>query len=282
MGQRPNADPVPAKVCFSSINELEFLLGMSRHELRALAAVAGSCYKPFYQTKKKRPFQKIASVSKPRKIDNPDEKLKRVQRSINEMLLKPILFPSYIRGGIDGRDVISNVSMHFGAKTLVKLDIRAFFPSVTTQQIYTVWRVQLKCSPRISKLLTKLTTFERHLPQGAPTSTLLANLVLLTVDSPIREKCESQGIAYSSWIDDLAFSGDNARSVIQTAVAALKTAGFAVSHKKLIIQGPADSKVLNGILMGHFLSVPPERLAWIRSGIHKLATRQVPQSQTAG
>ena len=252
MRQRPNVDPVPAKVCFSSINKLEFLLGMSRHELRALAAVAGSYYRPFYQTKKKRPFQKIASAAKPRKIDNPMDTLKKVQRSINKTLLQPFVFPSYIRGGISGRDVISNVMMHFEAKTLAKLDIRAFFPTVTSQQIYNVWRVQLKFSPRISKLLTQLTTFERHLPQGAPTSTLLANLVLLGVDRPIREECESHGVTYSSWIDDLAFSGDNARTVIQTAVAALKTAGFAVSHKKLIIQGPADRKVLNGLLMGRF------------------------------
>jgi RNA-directed DNA polymerase len=281
MDQRQNGEDGLAKVLFSSINKLEFMLRMDRDELRALAQIAGSLHRPFYTFKKPRPFQRITLAPKPRKIDNPLDKLKAVQRRINETFLKPFAFPEYIKGGVKGRSVLSNVEMHRGARLLVKLDIRAFFPTVTTHQVYSVWRTQLNFSSTISELLTRLTTFERHLPQGAPTSTLLANLVLLSVDGPIREKCESNGVTYSSWIDDLAFSGDNAREVIQTAVVALRAAGFAVSHKKLEIQGPEDRKTLNGILVGRFLSLPSERLACIRSGIHKFATGRVSSSERA-
>ncbi len=271
-------EQLPDKLNLYSIGKLEYLLGFPREHVRVLALNAGGEYDPYIQYKKPRPFQRVALSRKPRTIDNPSESLKRVQRSINRHLLVPLAYPYYMCGGIRGKGVLDNVAMHMGQTTLVTLDIRSFFPSVRHQLVYQVWRDLLNCSPRVSELLTKLTTFERHLPQGAPTSTLLANLVLFMVDGPIREKCQCEGITYSTWVDDLAFSGENARLVIQTAVRALRDGGFAVSRSKLKIAGPRERKVLNGILLGQFPTVEPKRLAWIRSGIHKLASGCVAES----
>ena len=144
-----------------------------------------------------------------------------------------------------------------------------------------VWRDLLGCSPEISSLLTKLTTFERHLPQGAPSSTMLANLVLYSCDGPIRAECERLGIRYSSWVDDLAFSSDDPRPVVNLVIATLQKKGFRISRKKLEIIGPGERKILNGVLIGRRLSVSPERLSRIRSGIHKLRQGCVPGAKVA-
>jgi RNA-directed DNA polymerase len=255
-----------------SIKKLETVLGHSRDHLRRVAAVAGSLYRPFAQKKKPKPFQKAPLSRKVRMIDNPSPELKKIQRAINPKLLRPLELPMFVCGGVKGRSVADNVELHLGARVLVTMDIRRFFPSVSSRQIFEVWRDELNCSPRIAALLTKLTTFERHLPQGAPTSTLLANLVLYRVGEQIWNKCHYENVAYSCWVDDLAFSGDNARAVIQTAVDSLRAAGFAVSHNKLKICGPGERKMLTGRMLGRFVSVHPDRLASIRSGIHKLAT----------
>jgi hypothetical protein len=142
--------------------------------------------------------------------------------------------------------------------------------------VYRVWREVLDCSPRIASVLTKLTTFERHLPQGAPTSTLLANLVLFSVDGVIRKECLCRGVRYSTWVDDLAFSGKDAREVIGVAVKALSGVGFSVSHRKMKVMGAGDRKVLTGLLLGKQPGVLPQRLSNLRSGIHKLRTGKVP------
>jgi retron-type reverse transcriptase len=259
-----------------SFNRLEFLLGFTREHLRTLASSAGSEYGPYPQHKKPRPFQKAPVSRKVRIIDNPSPQLKLVQRSINKNLLRPLQYPDYLCGGIRGKSVLDNVAMHMGQRTLVTMDIRSFFPSVHNPHVYAVWNDLLGCSTRISRLLTQLTTFERHLPQGAPTSTLLANLVLFMVDSRIRTKCQNDGVIYSSWIDDLAFSGDKACDVIQTAVQALRDGGFRISRAKLKVMGPKAQKILNGIVLGRIPTVERKRLAWLRSGIHKLATGQIP------
>jgi hypothetical protein len=216
-----------------------------------------------------------------RMIDNPSSELKQIQRAINTKLLRPLEFPLYVCGGVKGRSVADNIKLHLGARVLVTMDIRKFFPSVSSQQVYAVWHHELNCSPRIAALLTQLTTFERRLPQGAPTSTLLANLVLLRAGQEIWNKCRRENVVYSSWVDDLAFSGDNARAVIPTAVEALRVAGFAVSHNKLKICGPGERKMLTGRMLARFISVHPERLARIRSGIHKLETGEVAPEERA-
>jgi RNA-directed DNA polymerase len=259
-----------------SISRLERLLGLDRHYLRALASHAGSCYSPFERGAKARPFQRKPRSSKLRVIDNPSEELKVIQRLVNERLLRPLNLPEYICGGVKGKSVLDNVALHKNGKVLIKIDIKRFFPSISNIHIFSVWRKLLGCSARISALLTQLTTFERHLPQGAPTSTMLANLVLHACDGKIRTECKHRGIEYSTWIDDMAFSSDNPRGIIEIVVRELRHSSFRVSHRKLEITGPGARKILNSVGVGKRLSVPRERLARIRSGIHKLRQGKVP------
>ena len=271
----------PGRLNLYSMAKLEVLLGVPRAELRAIAESAGSFYEPFQQVKAPRPFAMQKKTAKVRTIDNPTGRLKEIQKTIYSKLLRPLALPHYLYGGVPGRTVLENVLQHHGAPVLVTMDIRNFFPTVSNIQVYQVWRHLLDCSPEISSILTRLTTFERHLPQGAPTSTILANLVLFSVDEPIRTKCAELDVSYSTWVDDLAFSGPNARQVIKCAIGALRLGGFTISHRKLKIMGPGSRKVLNGVLLGKFPSVVRERLRQIRSGIHKLRTCTIRTTEIA-
>lgn len=96
------------------------------------------------------------------------------------------------------------------------------------------------------------------------------------MDEHIQSECSRLGVAYSSWIDDLVFSGEDSRQVMQTAVGALRAQGFAISRKKLKIMGPGDRKLVCGILMGKSPGVVRDRISNLRSGIHKLRIGQVP------
>jgi RNA-directed DNA polymerase len=272
-----NPSEDPPSLDLYSVAKLEALLGVGRSHLQAVADRAGSFYRPFPKREKIRPFRKKIKVSKkpPRLIDNPEGALKDLQSKINAALLRPLPFPRHLCGGVPGKTILDNVLMHLGAPVLVTLDVRSFFPSITNIQVYNVWRNVLNCSPKIARILTRLTTFKRHLPQGAPTSTPLANLVLSSSDQDIRTACTAHGVTYSTWIDDLAFSGENARAVINAAVSSLRAAAFSVSHRKLKIMGAGTRKTLTGVLLARFPGVLPERLAQLRSGIHKLSTGEL-------
>ncbi len=75
-------------------------------------------------------------------------------------------------------------------------------------------------------------------------------------------------------MDDLAFSSDNPRGILNVVVATLQSAGFRISRRKLEIMGPHERKVLNGVLLGQFPTAPHEKIARIRSGIHKLGNKK--------
>jgi hypothetical protein len=270
------------KLNLYSMRRLERLLGLSRNYIRAAAASAGGNYSPFERLSKLKPFQLKPAPPKRRRIDNPSTELKKVQSLIVKRLLRPLSLPPHICGGIKGKNVLDNAVLHRNLRVLLKIDIKRFFPSITNKHVYAVWRDLLNCSPEISSLLTKLTTFERHLPQGAPSSTMLANLVLYSCDGAIRDECCRGNIQYSSWIDDLAFSSDNPRPVINVVIKVLREAGFRISRKKLEIAGPASRKILNGVVLGRRLGIPPDRLSRIRSGIHKLRQGYLQSAQIEG
>lgn len=271
-------DGLPRTVRILSVNDLAFKLGYSRTFLEQVANSAGSLHDPFVKPPKLRWFPKNPARPKRRVIDNPVGALKEVQSRIQRRLLKPLVFPSYLCGGVKGKTVIDNVSMHIGTRVLVTIDIKSFFPSISHRMVYAIWNETLQCSPPVAAMLTKLTTFRRHLPQGAPTSTLLANLALYTVDEPIRKACSARGIRYSTWVDDLAFSGNRVSEIFPTAVDALKAGGFRISHRKLRIMGTGGRMILNGVLLGRFPGVVKARIDQLRSGVHKLSTGQVPTS----
>ena len=261
------------------MRRLERLLGLSRRYIRAAAASASGNYSPFEKISKPRPFQRKPVPPKRRRIDNPSTELKKVQSLIARRLLQPLSLPSHICGGIKGKKVLDNATLHRNSRVLLKTDIKRFFPSITNEHVYTVWSDLLNCSPKISGLLTKLTTFERHLPQGAPNSTMLANLVLYSCDSAIRNECSRRNIQYSSWIDDLAFSSADPRPVISIVIRVLREHGFRISRKKLEIVGPGARKILNGIVLGRGFGVPPDRLSRMRSAIYKLQEGHVPTAE---
>jgi RNA-directed DNA polymerase len=174
--------------------------------------------------------------------------------------------------------VLSESYIHSGL--LVTLDIQQCFPSITNVQVYNVWRHLLACSTPVSRLLTRLTTFNRRLPQGAATSPFLANLFIWMIDEPIRATCAQLDVAYSTWIDDLAFSGSHARDLIQVAVSTLGYHGIRLSRKKIRIMGPTAVKLLTGTRLGSSqIRAPKEKLSRIRSGTHKLLVGSVEQRQ---
>jgi hypothetical protein len=204
-----------------------------------------------------------------------------VQKRINRRLLAPICFPEHIFGAVRQRSVFDNAEHHHGASLLVTIDVKQCFPSITNKHVYSIWSDLLGCAPPVAALLTRLTTFERHLPQGAATSPLLANLCIWMIDEPIRQACKQLGIVYSTWIDDLAFSGERARDLIQTAADTLRINGLRISRRKIHIMGPRRTKMITGTRLGaDGIRAPGEKLSRIRSGIFKFELGLVSPDET--
>ena len=264
------------KLEIRSPRHLADLLKVPPAKLENTGAELRKYYSPFMAVRPPRPFQRSPS-QRGRPIDNPLQEIKWIQDRIYRRLLKPICFPDHILGAIPKRGVMDNAERHLTARLLVTVDVRQCFPSITNLHVYRVWSDFLGCSPPVASLLTQLTTYNRHLPQGAPTSPLLANLFIWMIDEPVRRLCDQLLVVYSTWIDDLAFSGERARHMIEPTVALLASNGLRVKREKIKIMGSTATKLLTGTRLGpQRVRAPKEKISRVRSGIQKLRLGLVP------
>jgi Reverse transcriptase (RNA-dependent DNA polymerase). len=268
----------------ATIEALEELLGLdelnlSGHKILTIADQAGGYYTSFILERDLLPFACLPVSNKQRQIDAPVHPLKTIQERINERILAQVNLPDYIMGGVKGKSTTHNALIHQEARVLVTIDIARYFPSIINGKIFNVWNHILGFPSPLSTVLTRLTTHKGCLPQGAPTSTSLANIFLHSIDGPIRKVCERLGIVYTAWVDDLNFSGDEAPKIIPVVKRALSKAGLRISRDKLKISGPGDQKLVTGIVLGPTLSVPQKTMGQIRAGIHNLRQGKVPHNQ---
>jgi hypothetical protein len=182
-------------------------------------------------------------------------------------------------GAVKGKTLMDHAERHIKnqGSTLVRIDISSYYPSVTAKHVYEVWSRVLGCPAPIAKILTQLTTFEFHLPQGAPTSPLLANIYLASIYAPICLLGEHKGLTISTWVDDLIFSGTQARSIMESVRVVLASHGFKAAPEKRDIFGPQDEKVVTGGRLGRFtVRAPHRKMSELRAAIHRLSTGSVP------
>lgn len=273
-------DEFPIKPIVGSLSDLEHRLGIKRDELRELLKAQSELYHPYDTPKKKHPYpgkrrlEKLAAgPAKTRHIDNPVKQLKDLQRKILRRVLCGADLPEYMFGAVAGKTLVDHAKRHLQnqGSTLVRMDISSYYPSVTCIHVYFVWYAVLGCPPPIAKLLTQLTTFEFHLPQGAPTSPALANIYLASIYAPICLLGEQKGLTVSTWVDDLIFSGPGARTVMNTVRTILASHGFKAAPEKREIFGPRDTKVVTGGRLGRFtVRAPHRKMSELRAAIHRL------------
>jgi hypothetical protein len=92
------------------------------------------------------------------------------------------------------------------------------------------------------------------------------------IDEPIRALCADLGLVYSTWIDDLAFSGLRAREVIQPTISILAAERLGVSRRKVRVMGDRAVKLLTGTRLGiDRIRSSRELNSRVRSAVHKLS-----------
>lgn len=169
-----------------------------------------------------------------RLIEPPFENRKALQRAINKVL-KRVILPDFFHGSVPGKTHITNAAPHCGKPLVQKFDLRNFFPSVTSKMVERMFREQLRCSPDVARILTRLTTFRGHVPQGSPTSSLVACLVLVPAACRMKALADKHGWDFTVYVDDLTFSGplwlENFKSLL---VGIAESHGFSVNHEKSI------------------------------------------------
>lgn len=195
-----------------------------------------------------------------REIRAPYPTLKTVQGWIYENVLKNQYVHGCAHGFRSRKSIVTNAKTHVENTCLLKLDLKDFFPSIKINKVVQVFR-NIGYTKHVSWTLATLCCLDGELPQGAPTSPVLSNIIAKQMDKRLYRLAKHFGYRYSRYADDISFSGDEIPvAFIKYATDIIEDCGFAVNHKKVRLYKERDKKILTGVaLIDGVIRLPRER-----------------------
>ena len=237
-------------IVYRELSSLEQDLGISAKTLYAVSNNLGKHYRKVSLPKKSGGF---------RNLSVPDEVLKSIQKRIVDLLLIHMLVSRYAKAYRFGSSTLRNAKHHVGKRVVLKLDILHFFDSIRYSTVKdNVFPEEIYAEP-LRILLTMLCYHNDALPQGAPSSPAITNIILYEFDEQVGQWCQDRGIAYTRYCDDMTFSGDfDPAEVIRFVRLELKKMGFLLNEQKTRIQRPGQQQTVTGIVVNEKLSIPAD------------------------
>lgn len=233
-----------------------------------------------------------------RHISAPMPRLKRAQYWVLDNILAKMPVHEAVHGFLPGRSILTNAAPHVGQDVVINLDLKDFFPSIGMRRVRGVFR-QLGYSSQVASLLALVCTEaptdevqldgqryfvargERVLPQGAPTSPMLTNLLCRRLDARLAASAAKLGFRYTRYADDLSFSADSQHSrgtgkLLWRVKQIVASEGLTVHPDKQQVMRKHQQQHVTGIVVNDKLSLDRDTLRRFRAVLHQ-AERHGPQ-----
>ena len=221
-----------------------------------------------------------------RHINAPNDELIGLQRKIaksledyEEKLRKDKNIKSNISHGFEkNKSIITNAQIHRNKRIVVNLDIKDFFPSIHFGRVLGFFRKNkdYNLSYEVAVILSQLCCLNGCLPQGAPTSPILSNLICRILDIRLLKLAKKYKVDYTRYADDLTFSTNNKafmemqNTFLDEITAEINRAGFNVNDKKTRIQFRNSKQEVTGLIVNRKINVDRRYYRETRAMAHSL------------
>ena len=220
-----------------------------------------------------------------RRIDAPIPTLKYIQRLIHESLTRVYGPHPAVHGFLSGRSIITNALKHVHRRYVLNIDLADFFPSVTRKRIYgRLVAAPYSFDEKVANLIAALSTnVYSGLPQGSPSSPVIANIVASELDTDLAKLCGSFRCSYTRYADDITISTQrgelspqlarypNARGTGQVVIGdrlldIIERHGFQINNRKSRLQSYWTRQLCTGLVVnGDSISPPRSYIRRLRS-----------------
>lgn len=216
----------------NNLHDMSKATRISVETLRLLIYTADFRYR-IYTVEKKGPEKRM------RTIYQPSRELKALQGWVLRNILDKLSSSPFSIGFEKHQSILNNATPHIGANFILNIDLEDFFPSLTANKVFGVFH-SLGYNRLISSVLTKICCYKNLLPQGAPSSPKLANLICSKLDYRIQGYAGSRGLIYTRYADDLTLSAQSMKKVVKARdflFSIIPSEGLVINSKKLVLVG---------------------------------------------
>lgn len=215
-----------------------------------------------YRMPKKQPGQY-------RIIETPVEKLKLAQKILNYSFQLCFTPREAAHGFVKDRSIVTNAKMHVGRKFVFTTDLENFFPSITFHRIKGAFQKHpFNFNKEVASALANICCNDSgRLPQGAPTSPVLSNLICRSLDRKLSQLAKAHKAKYSRYADDITFSCNmniftpEFKSELYKIIA---EEHFQINYSKERIMPHIGRQMVNGLIVNKKLNVTTQYISDLR------------------
>jgi retron-type reverse transcriptase len=230
---------------------------------------------------------------KMRTISAPEERLKSLQKNLANILYECQAEIEQKRGRgasygfCRGRSIFENAKVHQRKTWVFNTDILDFFPSINFGRVrgYFIRNNDFQLDPRAATVLAQIACWNNALPQGAPTSPIISNMICGSIDYRLSRLASRNKCSYSRYADDLTFSTNMAEFPEEIActfndpqgwcagdvlIDIIKQSGFSLNPTKSRMSFKESRQSVTGLVANAFPNTPREDRKLIRASVHRL------------
>jgi RNA-directed DNA polymerase len=221
---------------------------------------------------------------KTREIQAPVKELKILQKKLNAVF-KLIYKPKFSTHGFtQDKSIITNAQLHIKQNCLLNIDLEDFFPSINFGRVRGLLRAKpYACNEEIATMIANLCTHKNQLPQGAPTSPILSNMICASLDSALQRLSKKHKCLYSRYADDITFSTalsefpkeivyfseeDKKVCLGSELLDIISNNGFKINHPKTRLRTNKEHQEVTGIVVNEKLNLNRTYIRKVRAMLH--------------
>ncbi len=219
---------------------------------------------------------------RPRTIRAPIKPIKDFQRGLLPLLDEAYAARSHVHGFVNGRSPITNGAVHKHQRWILRIDLTDFFPSINFGRVRGVFRAAPFDYPDdVATLLAQTCCHRNELPQGAPTSPVISNLVCRGLDKQLAAIAKAQHCHFTRYADDICFSSgrkefpqglativNGVPTLSPELLTIISSNGFIVNDSKTRLMPRRQRQRVTGLVVNERLNVPREYTRHLRAVLH--------------
>lgn len=260
-------------------------LGLGEKELKKIRWYRAKMYQSF----------DLQKGSKKRTINAPDERLKFLQRRLLKVL--EALYPARnpVHGFVANRSVVTNARSHLKRKNVLNLDLEDFFGSISENRVTGVL-VSIGIDEPVAEAIGYICCCHGTLPQGAPTSPVLSNMICFRLDRELMAYAKSNHCIYTRYADDITFSSHRPMGSVfegklplagsfkmdfldEKLLGIFSANGFSLNGNKLHYADKHSRRMVTGIKVNQLLNLDRRFVRNIRAILNSIETKGFNEAQ---